>query len=119
MQYLTSPSKAVRPKTFYGDIRTTANTTVYTCPPNCTAELTFIHAVNVLGVNTVGIRIYVAATAYSSNFLSAKNINVGDYITFVPLQIFLSAGDEVRIQTGNAAHVDIIGTVVETFIPVG
>lgn len=119
MQYLTSPNKPTRAKSFYGDVKTTDNTTIYTCPANCTAELTFLHTINVTGTNTITIKIYVAATAYSSNFLAGKNLNAGDYITFVPLQIFLSAGDQIRIQTTSAGHVDTIGSVVETFIPVG
>jgi hypothetical protein len=61
----------------------------------------------------------VASTAYSSNFLAGKNMSAGDYLTFVPVQIFLNAGDEVRVQTGSAGHVDTIGSVIETFIPVG
>lgn len=119
MQYLTSPNKPTRAKSFFGDVRTTANTTVYTCPPNCTAELTFLHTINVTGNNTIAIKIYEAAIAYTSNFLVGKNVVVGDYITFVPLQIFLTAGDAVVVQTTNAGHVDIIGSVIETFIPVG
>jgi hypothetical protein len=73
----------------------------------------------VTGTNTITIKVYVAATAYLSNFLSGKNVGAGDYITFVPLQIFLSAGDQIRVTTGSAGHVDTIGSVVETFIPVG
>ena len=119
MQYLTSPNKPTRAKSFYGDVKTTDNTTIYTCPPNCTAEVSFLHTINVTGTNTVTIRIYVASTAYSSNFLAGKNMSAGDYLTFVPVQIFLNAGDEVRVQTGSAGHVDTIGSVIETFIPVG
>ena len=119
MQYLTSPNKPTRAKSFYGDVQTTSTTTIYTCPPNCTAELTFLHVINVTGTNTVTTKVYVAATAYLSNFLSAKNMSAGDYLTFAPLQIFLSAGDQIRVTTGSAGHVDIIGSVIETFIPVG
>ena len=120
MNYLTSPNaKAVRPRSFFGDVKTTAETTIYTCPPNCIAELTFLHVINVTGTNTVTTKVYVVATTYLSNFLSAKNMSAGEYTTFVPLQIFLSAGDQIRVTTGSAGHVDIIGSVVETFIPVG
>ena len=119
MQYLTSPNKPTRAKSFYGDVKTTTETTIYTCPANCTAEITFLHTINVTGTNTVTIKVYVAATSYLSNFLAAKNMGAGDYLTFVPLQIFLSAGDQVRVTTTSAGHVDTIGSVVETFIPVG
>ena len=119
MNYLTSPNRAVRAKSFYGDVKTTAETTIYTCPPNCTAEITFLHTINVTGNNTVSLKIYVAATAYVSNFIAGKNMTAGEYLTFVPMQIFLSAGDQVRVTTTNAGHVDTIGSVVETFVPVG
>jgi len=73
----------------------------------------------VTGTNTVTIKVYVAAQAYSSNFLAGKNLGAGDYITFVPTQIFLQAGDQIRVTTASAGHVDTIGSVIETFIPVG
>jgi hypothetical protein len=61
----------------------------------------------------------VASTAYLSNFLAGKNLGAGDYITFNPMQVFLSAGDQIRVTTTSAGHVDIIGSIIETFIPVG
>jgi hypothetical protein len=120
MQYLNSQNaKAVRAKSFFGEVLTTAVTTIYTCPANCIAELTFLHIVNVTGSNTVTLNIYVAAATNLSSLLSAKTKASGDFTTFAPLQIFLSAGDQIRVTTSHAGHVDIIGSVVETFIPVG
>lgn len=119
MQYLNSPNKATRAKSFYGDVKTTTETTIYTCPANCTAELTFLHTMNVSGTNTVTIKVYVAAQSYSSNFLAGKNMSAGEYLTFVPVQIFLYPGDQIRVTTGSAGHVDTIGSVIETFVPVG
>lgn len=119
MQYMTSPNKPVRAKSFYGNVLTAAETTIYTCPANCSAELTFLHTINVTGTNTVAIKIHVAAQSYNSNFLVGKNLGTGDYITFVPIQIFLEAGDEIRVTTTTAGHVDTVGSVLETFIPVG
>jgi hypothetical protein len=119
MQYLTSPNKPTRAKSFYGEVKTTTDTVVYTCPANCTAELTFLHITNASTSNTATIRIYVAALAYTSQFLTAKTLSNGEYVTSVPMQIFLSAGDQIKVQTTNAGHIDIIGSVVETFIPVG
>lgn len=119
MSPLTSPNKASRPKSFFGDVQTTTVTTIYTCPPNSVAELTFLHVVNVTGTNTVTIKVYVASTTSLFNFLSAKSMSAGDHLTFAPLQIFLAAGDQIRVTTGSAGRVDLIGSVVETFIPVG
>ena len=119
MQYLTSPNKPTRAKSFYGDVKTTTDTVIYTCPANCTAELSFLHVTNAGSSNTATIRIYVSALTYTSQFLTAKTLSNGEYVTYVPLQIFLSAGDEIRVQTTNAGHIDLIGSVVETFIPVG
>jgi hypothetical protein len=73
----------------------------------------------VTGTNTITIKIYDSSAAYLSNFLAGKNMGAGDYLTFVPMQIFLEAGDQVRVTTGSTGHVDTIGSVVETFIPVG
>jgi len=113
------PSKSTRPKSFAGDVKTTTSTTVYTCPQNCTAELSFLHVVNVSGNNTVRVYWYLAATGYSSNFLGGKNMSAAEYITFSPMQLFLSPGDQIRVVTDVAGHLDIIGSVIETFIPVG
>jgi hypothetical protein len=54
----------------------TATEVVYTCPPNCVAEVTFIHVVNGGGsTNSVDVEWYVAADDYTSHFLSGKSLN--------------------------------------------
>lgn len=112
-------SKSVRSKSFYGDIKTTTTTTVYTCPANCVAELSFLHVVNVGSNNTVRVYWYISADGYLSNFVGGKNMSSAEALTFSPMQVFLSPGDQIRVATTNADHVDVIGSVIETFIPVG
>lgn len=116
---LVTQGKNSRIRSFYGDIKTTAETAIYTCPPNCTAEITYLHVVNADGNTSVTIKWYVAAEGYPSNFLTGKNMGSGEFITFSPMQLILQPGDQIRVTTSIAGHMDLIGTVIETFVPVG
>lgn len=116
---LPTQAKATRSKSFWGDIKTTTNTTVYTCPQNCTAEISFLHIVNAGGNNTASIYWYIAADSYQSNFIGGKNMATGEYLSFPQITLYLAAGDQIRVMTTSAGHVDIIGSVTETFKPIG
>lgn len=111
--------KPARNKSVWGDIKDTDLHTIYTCPPNCSSELSFLHIVNAGGNNSVKVLWYVAEDGYSSNFVGGKNMATSDYITFSPMQLFLSPGDQIRVQTTVADHIDIICSVTEIFLPVG
>ena len=111
---LIKPSRA---KSFWVDVQDTALHTAYTCPPNCTAEITYLHVVNAGSNNTVTVRWYIAASAYTSNFVGGKNMSASEYITFSPMTLYLAAGDLITIQTTVSGHLDLIGSVIETFIP--
>ena len=106
-----------RNKSFWADVQDTTLHTAYTCPPNCSAEIVFLHVVNAGSNNTVSVKWYIAASTYTSNFVGAKNLNTGEYVTFSPLRLFLSPGDMIQIQTTGAGHMDLIGSAVETFVP--
>lgn len=111
--------KPARNKSFWGDIKDIDLHPIYTCPPNCTAELSFLHVVNAGGNNSVKVLWYVAADGYASNFVGGKNLAVAEYITFSPMKIFLSPGDQIRVQATTVGHIDVIGSVTEIFLPVG
>ena len=112
--------KPARIKSVYGHNSGTTYETVYTCPANCIAELTFVHVVNGGGsTNSVDVEWYVAADNYTSHFLSGKSLNAGDYINFTNIDLVLQSGDEIRVTPTSAGHIDTILTVTETFIPVG
>jgi hypothetical protein len=116
---VTTTNKSSRKKSFWGNILTTDLTTVYTCPQNCNSEVTFLHIVNVTGNNSVNLYWYVAVDNYSSHFVGGKNMSAAEYITFSPMQLILSPGDKINVQTTAAAHVDVIVSVTETFVPLG
>lgn len=117
---LVSQGKASRMRSVYGHNTTDAVGVVYTCPPNCMAEVTFIHVVNGGGsTNTVDVEWYVAADTYTSHFLSAKSLGAGDYISFNNIDLVLQAGDKIQVHPTGVGHIDSIVTVTETFIPVG
>lgn len=117
---LVAPGKPARMRTVYGDHKTTATDTVYTCPDNCTAEITFIHVINTGGsTNSVTVQIYVAAQNYTSNFLAGNSLGSSNYITFVNIDVVLQPGDQIRVTPSSAGHIDSIITATETFIPVG
>ena len=109
--------RPARAKSFWADAKTTDLIVAYTCPPNCTAEITYLHVVNAGGNNTVSVKWYVSASAYSSNFVGGKNLATGEFITFSPMTIYLASGDQITIQTTTAGHLDLVGSVIETFVP--
>lgn len=112
--------KPARVKSVYGHNMSTTTETVYTCPANCSAEITFIHVVNGgSGNNTVEVEWYVKADDYTSHFLKGKNIGSGEYISFNQIDLVLSAGDELRVTSSSAGHIDTIATITETLVPVG
>ena len=112
--------KPARIKSVWGHNNGTTYETVYTCPANCTAELTFVHVVNGGGsTNSIDVEWYVSADSYTSHFLKGKSLGASDYITFTDIDLVLQPGDEIRVTPTSAGHIDTILTVTETFIPVG
>ena len=112
--------KPARMRSVYGHNAGTTYETVYTCPDNCVAELTFVHVVNGGGsTNTVELEWYVSADSYTSHFLKGKSLNASEYVTFSDIDLVLQAGDEIRVTPTSAGHIDTILTVTETFVPVG
>lgn len=112
--------RPARIKSVYGHNTGTTYETVYTCPANCIAEVTFIHVVNGGGsTNTVEVEWYVAADSYTSHFLKGKSINASDYVSFADIDLVLQEGDEIRVTPTSAGHIDTILTVTESFNPVG
>jgi hypothetical protein len=117
---LTQQGKPARVKSVYGHNTGTTAETIYTCPANAIAEVTFIHVVNGgASTNTVEVEWYVSADTYTSHFLKGKSINASDYVSFSNIDLVLQPGDEIRVTPTSAGHIDTIITVTETFIPVG
>lgn len=117
---LAQQGKPARVKSVYGHNTGTTAETVYTCPANATAEVTFIHVVNGgSGNNTVEVEWYVDADSYTSHFLKGKNIGSGEYISFNQIDLVLQPSDEIRVTPSSAGHIDTIVTITETFVPVG
>jgi hypothetical protein len=112
-------SKSSRAKSFWADAHDTSLKVAYTCPANCTAEVVYLHVINVSGNNTIHVRWYIAADNYTSQFLNGYNMSSGEYFDFPDLRLFLQAGDQITFQSDNVGHADMIGSVIETFIPVG
>ena len=115
-----SIGKPARRKSVYGHNTGTTAETVYTCPANCVAEITFIHVVNGgSSTNSVEVEWYVSADTYTSHFLKGKSINSSDYVSFNTIDLVLQSGDEIRVTPTSSGHIDTILTVTETFVPVG
>ena len=117
--------KPARIKSVFGHNTGTTYETVYTCPANAIAEVTFIHVVNGgSSTNSVEVEWYIHpdnndGTAYTSHFLKGKSINASDYVSFSNIDLVLQPGDEIRVTPSSAGHIDTILTVTETFVPVG
>jgi len=116
---LSNPGKPARKKSVYGHNTSTSTEVVYTCPPNCVAEVTFIHVHNSTGNTNIEIEWYVAADAYTSHFLEGKNLGAAEYVQFPDIELVLQPGDKIQITPDTAAHIDTILTVTETFVPIG
>ncbi len=116
---LFSQGKSARKKSVYGHNTGTTTETVYTCPANCVAEVTFIHIHNSTGNTNIEVEWYVAADSYTSHFLEGKNLGAAEYVQFPDIELVLQPGDKIQVTPDSTAHIDTILTVTETFIPVG
>lgn len=116
---LLSQGRPARKRSVYGHNTSTAVNDVYTCPPNCTAEVNYILVANgsSSGSNSVTVQWYVLEDTYTSHFLSDKSLSHDQYHEFSQIQLILSPGDKIQVQTSNAGHMDSIITVTETFVP--
>ena len=112
---LINQGKSARIKSVYGHNTGTTTETIYTCPPNCTTEVTFIHVHNSSGNTSIEIEWYIAADNYTSHCLEGKNLCAAEYLQFADIELVLQAGDEIRVTPATAAHIDTIMTVTETF----
>jgi hypothetical protein len=119
MVALTHQGRPARRKSVYGHNEGTTTENVYTCPPNCVAEISFIHIINTTGNTDIEIEWYVKEANYTSHFLQGKNLGAAEYVTFADIEIVLQSGDRIQVTPSTAAHVDTILTVTETFAPVG
>ncbi len=116
---LVSQGRNARKRSVWGHSTTTAVETVYTCPANCVAEITYLHVHNSSGNTDITIQWYIAADSYTSHFIEGKNLGAGEFIAFTDIQLVLQSGDMLQVQPATAAHIDTIMTVIETFVPVG
>jgi hypothetical protein len=112
---LNHAGRPARRRSVYGHNSGTTTEDVYTCPPNCTAELSYLHVINTTGNVSIEIEWYVAEDTYTSHFLTGKNLGAGEYITFSDIEIVLAAGDKIQVTPATAGHVDTILTVTEVF----
>ena len=117
---LLNQGKPSRMRSVYGHNNGTTTETVYTCPANCVAQLTFVHVVNGgNSTNSVDVEWYVAEDDYTSHFLAGKSLGSGDNTTFIDIDLILQPGDKIQVTPTSAGHIDTILTLTETFIPVG
>ena len=112
---LNHQGRPARRRSVYGHNTGTTTEDVYTCPPNCTAEISYLHVHNGSGNVSIEIEWYIAADTYTSHFLEGKNLGAGEYVTFSDIEIVLSAGDKIQVTPATAGHVDTILTVTEVF----
>ena len=115
-----SIGKPARRKSVWGHNIGTTTEDVYTCPPNCTAEVTYIIVNNSGGsTNTVSIKWYDSSDSYASGFVEGKSLNAGDFLEFNNIDLVLESGDKIQLTPTSAGHIDSIVTVTETFINYG
>ena len=112
---LNHQGRPARRRSVYGHNSGTTTEDVYTCPPNCTAEISYLHVHNGSGNVSIEIEWYIAADTYTSHFLEGKNLGAGEYITFSDIAIVLAPGDKIQVTPASAGHVDTILTVTEVF----
>lgn len=94
--------------------------TLYTCPPNCRAQVPLVYIVNAGGVIDVTFEIYKADTETHFYILSSKNFASGEFLQLSDSYIVLEPGDKLEVTCdGTTPDVDAFCTAEETFNPVG
>lgn len=124
---LVSQGKPARVNSFHvSALVENTSAVLYTCPSNCTAEITMLLIVNANGNTTVDVTWEDADNPFnpsdtSTFILGSKNMTAGEYVLFTGATLVLQAGDTLEITpSGNASpHIDGMCTVTETFLPVG
>ena len=117
---LVSPGKPARKRSVWGHNNGTTTEDVYTCPANCTAELTYLIVNNSGGsTNTLTVKWYDSSATYASGFVEGKSLGAGDFIEFPHMQLIMQPGDKIQVTPTSAGHIDTVLTVIETFQPVG
>lgn len=117
---VVNPGKPSRRKSVWGHNTGTTTEDVYVCPPNCTAEVTYIIINNSGGsTNTVSVKWYDSSETYASGFVEGKSLNAGDFLEFNSIDLVLQPGDKIQLTPTSVGHIDSIVTVTETFVPVG
>ena len=111
---LNQLGRPARRKSVYGHQTSAGTESVYTCPPNCASELTFIHVHNSSGNVDIEIEWYIDEDNYTSHFIEGKNLGAGEYLQWADIELIMQPGDEIRVTT-TGGHVDSILTVTETF----
>jgi len=116
-----SQGKPSRMRSVYGRNTTNSVGVVYTCPPNCVSEITFIHVVNgSVTTNTVTVEWYIAVDTFASKILYTKSLtSTSSHVSLNNINLVLQPGDRIQVNPGNAGSIDTTVTVTETFIPVG
>ena len=95
---------------------------IYTCPPNCRAEVTMLLVTNSSGNSqTVTVSWYDANRTQTVNILGSKSLSNGDYVLLTGATLVLEPEDRLDITAGSSGTIRVDGlcTVTETFIPVG
>jgi hypothetical protein len=95
---------------------------LYTCPPNCRAEVSMLMIVNAGGsTETVNVVWYDSSKDQDIYILGSKSLGSGDYVLFTGATLVLEPNDRFDVTAGTSGSivVDALCTVTETFIPVG
>ena len=95
--------------------------TLYTCPPNCVAEMSMLLLAGVVGSPDVDVIWNTSSDDGHCHIFGEKNIAVGEYVLLTGATLVLQPGDTltVKAKVQNNPHLDASCTVTETFIPIG
>ena len=115
-----SIGRPARRKSVWGHTTTTTTDDIYTCPANCTAEITYILVNNSGGSsNSVDVKWYDDDESYTSAFVSGKNLSSGEFLQFDNIDLVLQPNDKIQLTASSAGHIDSIITITETFTSIG
>ena len=115
---LVSQGRPARTRSFWVDAKVDQQVyDLYTCPPNCIAEVTMMHVVNAGGNTSVYLYWNDVSESYTSNIVGGKNMQTGEYFTLSGATLVLEPGDKLQAKSDGATtpHVDVLCTVTETF----
>lgn len=104
----------VTSKPITAKLTTNAATTIYTCPASTRATVSLVFLANISATNLETVEVSIRRSGDATDFFLNKGLTIAAGSTQqIPGPLSLSAGDTLRVKSGNANTIDVVGSVFE------